>query len=374
MAQKKSKVQIMKIDAMSSWLPNFKDNGEPLVIAGPCSAESLEQMLTTAHALKEIPTVKIFRAGIWKPRTRPNNFEGLGEIALPWLAEVKKQTGLLTTTEVATAKHVELALKHGVDVLWIGARTTANPFSVQEIADALKGVDVPVMIKNPINADLQLWIGALERINNAGITKLIAVHRGFSVADKLEFRNDPLWRIPMELKIKFPTLPLICDPSHITGERELIQKVCQKAMDLGMNGLIIETHPTPEKAWSDAAQQVTPERLNTILSELKLKTEYSSNPDFGLELTNLRAQIDRLDNELLHVLKLRKDVVEKIAKAKIEQNITALQRGRFDSLMKERLETGKNLGLEESFIKEIFDSIHDQSVKLQTDLFERAKK
>jgi chorismate mutase len=331
-------------------------------------------MLTTAHALKEIPAVKIFRAGIWKPRTRPNNFEGLGEIALPWLAEVKKQTGLLTTTEVATAKHVELALKHGVDVLWIGARTTANPFSVQEIADALKGVDVPVMIKNPINADLQLWIGALERINNAGITKLIAVHRGFSVADKLEFRNDPLWRIPMELKIKFPALPLICDPSHITGERELIQKVCQKAMDLGMNGLIIETHPTPEKAWSDAAQQVTPERLNTILSGLKLKTEYSSNPDFGLELTNLRAQIDRLDNELLHVLKLRKDVVEKIAKAKIEQNITALQRGRFDSLMKERLETGKNLGLEESFIKEIFDSIHDQSVKLQTDLFERAKK
>lgn len=364
----------MKIDSISSWLPNFNSNGEPLVIAGPCSAESVEQMLTTAHALKNIPAVKIFRAGIWKPRTRPNNFEGLGEIALPWLAEVKKQTGLLTATEVATAKHVELCLKHGVDILWIGARTTANPFSVQEIADALKGVDIPVMIKNPINADLQLWIGAIERINNAGINKIIAIHRGFSVADKLEFRNDPLWRIPMELKVKFPELPLICDPSHITGDRELIQKVCQKAMDLNMDGLIIETHPTPESAWSDAAQQVTPNKLNTILSQLSLKTEHSSDADFEALLNNLRNQIDRLDNELLHTLKLRKDVVEKIANAKIEQKITALQRNRFDQLMKERMDAGKSLGLEELFIKEIFDAIHDQSVKLQTDLFERSKK
>jgi chorismate mutase len=253
----------MKIDSISSWLPNYNANTNPLVIAGPCSAESLEQMLTTAHALKNIPAVKIFRAGIWKPRTRPNNFEGLGEIALPWLAEVKKQTGLLTTTEVATAKHVELCLKHGVDILWIGARTTANPFSVQEIADALKGVDIPVMIKNPINADLQLWIGAIERLNNVGLNKIIAIHRGFSVADKLEFRNDPLWRIPMELKVKFPELPLICDPSHITGDRELIQKVCQKAMDLNMDGLIIETHPEPAKAWSDAAQQVSKSTVST---------------------------------------------------------------------------------------------------------------
>lgn len=364
----------MKIDLLSSWLPNFKDNGEPLVIAGPCSAESLEQMLTTAHALKSLPAVKIFRAGIWKPRTRPNNFEGLGEVALPWLLEVKKQTGLLTATEVATAKHVELCLKHGVDILWIGARTTANPFSVQEIADSLKGVNIPVMIKNPINADLQLWIGALERLNNAGITKLVAIHRGFSVADKLEFRNDPLWRIPMELKLKFPQLPLICDPSHITGERELISKVCQKAIDLDMNGLIIETHPTPETAWSDAAQQVTPAKLQTILSELLLKTVDSSNADFGLELNNLRGQIDRLDNELLHTLKMRADVVEKIANAKSEQKITALQRNRFDQLMKERMDTGKSLGLDEGFVKEIFDSIHDQSLKVQTDIFEKKKK
>lgn len=363
----------MKISPLSSWLPSYKNNTEPLVIAGPCSAESRDQVLTTAYALKNIPAVKIFRAGIWKPRTRPNNFEGLGEIALPWLSEVKKQTGLLTTTEVATAKHVELCLKHGVDILWIGARTTANPFSVQELADALKGVDIPVMVKNPINADLQLWIGALERFNNSGITKLIAIHRGFSVADKLEFRNDPLWRIPMELKVKFPDLPLLCDPSHITGERELIQKVCQKAIDLDMNGLIVETHPEPSIAWSDAAQQITPEKLKTILSELSLKTEYSNNTDFELELNNLRAQIDRLDDELLHTLKMRSDVVLKIANAKIKQNITALQRSRFDSLMKERLDSGKKLGLEETFIKEIFDSIHEQSVKIQTDLFENKK-
>lgn len=364
----------MKIDLISSWLPNYTDNGEPLVIAGPCSAESLEQMLETAHALKEIPAVKIFRAGIWKPRTRPNNFEGLGEIALPWLSEVKKQTGLLTTTEVATAKHVELCLKHGVDILWIGARTTANPFSVQEIADSLKGVDIPVMIKNPINADLQLWIGAIERINSAGITKLMAIHRGFSVAHKLEFRNDPLWRIPMELKVKFPTLPLICDPSHITGERELIQKVCQKAIDLGVNGLIIETHPRPDSAWSDAAQQVTPQKLKSILEQLSLKTENSSDADFGVQLNSLRAQIDRLDNELLHTLKLRSDVVEKIANAKAKEKITALQRNRFDQLMKERMDAGKALGLEELFVKEIFDAIHDQSVKVQTDIFEKIKK
>lgn len=363
----------MKIDPINSWLPHF-DNTKPLVIAGPCSAESLEQMLKTAHALKEIPAVKIFRAGIWKPRTRPNNFEGHGESALPWLLEVKKQTGLFTTTEVASAKHVELCLKHGVDVLWIGARTTVNPFSVQEIADALKGVDIPVMIKNPINADLQLWIGAIERMNNAGLTKLVAIHRGFSVADKLEFRNDPLWRIPMELKVKFPELPLICDPSHITGERELIQKVCQKAIDLSMNGLIIETHPDPVNAWSDAAQQITPEKLQKILSQLSLKTEYSSDLHFGAELNNLRGQIDRLDHELLHLLKLRSDVVQKIAHAKVEQKITALQKSRFESLMKERLLTGQNLGLDESLIKEIFDVIHEQSVKIQTDFFERSKK
>lgn len=363
----------MKITSTHEWLPNTKP-GSPIVMAGPCSAESFEQVMTTAKALKEISDVAVFRAGIWKPRTRPNNFEGLGEIALPWLAEVKKETGLLVTTEVATAKHVELCLKHGVDILWIGARTTANPFSVQEIADSLKGVDIPVMVKNPINADLQLWIGALERLNLAGITKLIAIHRGFSVAEKLEFRNDPLWRIPMELKVKFPELPLLCDPSHITGQRELIQKVCQKAMDLDMDGLIIETHPDPDKAWSDASQQVTPLKLSQILSSLSLKKENSKDLSFTNNLNDLREQIDRLDNELLHTLKLRANVVDKIAKAKIEQNVTALQRNRFDQLMKERMEAGEKLGLNQNFIKEIFDAIHEQSVQIQTDLFEKNKK
>jgi chorismate mutase len=363
----------MKIESLNAWLPNSKP-GSPLVIAGPCSAESIDQMLRTAHALKEISEVSIFRAGIWKPRTRPNNFEGLGEIALPWLMEVKKQTGLKVTTEVATAKHVELCLKAGVDILWIGARTTANPFSVQEIADALKGVDIPVMIKNPINADLQLWIGALERLNLAGITKLMAIHRGFSVGEKLEFRNDPLWKIPMELKVKFPDLPLLCDPSHITGKRELIQQVCQKAMDLDYNGLIIETHPDPDKAWSDASQQVTPEKLSSIISSLSLKNENSMDKSYTNQLNDLRDQIDRLDNELLHTLKMRQDVVEKIAKAKIEQNVTALQKGRFDQLMKQRMDAGMKLGLDQDLIKEIFDSIHEQSVQTQTNLFEKNKK
>ena len=361
----------MKITPVKEWL-NSSDT--PIVMAGPCSAESQEQVMLAARELKKNPAIKVFRAGIWKPRTRPNNFEGLGELALPWLAEVKKETGLLVTTEVATAKHVELCLKHGVDILWIGARTTANPFSVQEIADSLKGVDIPVMVKNPINADLQLWIGALERLNLAGITKLLAIHRGFSVADKLEFRNDPLWRIPAELKIKFPDLPILCDPSHIAGNRHLIQKVCQKAMDLDMEGLIIESHPDPDKAWSDASQQVTPAVLEEILASLSIRHEMSDDAQFTNQLEKLRSQIDRLDEELIHTLKMRKVIVEKIAQAKVEQNITALQRSRFDQLMKERLDNASKLGLDGDFIKEIFNAIHEDSIKIQTEHFAKTKK
>lgn len=360
----------MKIQPLSSWIDNVTG---PLVIAGPCSAESEEQVIETAKELRKNSQVKIIRAGIWKPRTRPNNFEGLGEIALPWLANVKKETGLLTTTEVATAKHVELALKYGIDVLWIGARTTANPFSVQEIADALKGVDIPVMIKNPINADLQLWIGALERISAVGITKLLAIHRGFSVAHQLELRNDPIWRIPIELKLRFPTLPMICDPSHITGKRELIEGICQKAMDLNMDGLIIETHLNPTMAWSDAAQQITPARLMEILVKLILKSPNSSDVNFDHLLENLRNQIDRLDHEIIHTLKHRKDIVLKIAEAKQEKNITALQLKRFNDLILERVQAGISIGLDEEFIKNIFDSIHDNSVKIQTDFFDKLK-
>jgi chorismate mutase len=363
----------MKITPPKEWLTKKKLDG-PIIIAGPCSAESHDQVVNTAKALDKIDHVKIFRAGIWKPRTRPNNFEGLGEEALPWLQEVKKETQLLVATEVATAKHVELALKYGVDVLWIGARTTANPFSVQEIADCLKGHDIPIMVKNPINADLQLWIGALERLNISGITKLMAIHRGFSVAHKMEFRNDPIWRIPMELKVKFPDLPIICDPSHITGERGFIKQVCQKAMDLDMNGLIIETHPDPDKAWSDASQQLTPESLEQILKTIAIKKEYSDDKNYTQLLHDLREQIDRLDNEILLSLKMRKQIVEKIAHAKINQNVTALQLNRFDQLMKERLETAKQMNLSEHFVKDIFDAIHEQSVQVQTDIFEKNKK
>jgi chorismate mutase len=361
----------MKIQPLSSWIPDLTG---PLVIAGPCSAETETQVMETARELKKNSQVRIFRAGIWKPRTRPNNFEGHGEQALPWLAKVKKETGLLTTTEVATAKHAELALKHGIDILWIGARTTANPFSVQEIADCLKGVDIPVMIKNPINADLQLWIGALERLSLAGINKLIAIHRGFSVAHQLQLRNDPLWRIPIELKLRFEDLPILCDPSHITGKSELVESVCQKAMDLNMDGLIIETHMNPAEAWSDAAQQITPERLQQILTKLILKSPNSSDANFDHLLENLRGQIDRLDHEIIHSLKHRKDIVIKIAEAKQERNITALQLKRFNDLIKKRVEAGTAIGLDENFIKDIFDAIHDNSVKIQTDFFDRLKK
>jgi chorismate mutase len=363
----------MEFLALDKWLPNYK-TGSPLVIAGPCSAETQEQVLKTAHALKNISEVLIFRAGIWKPRTRPNNFEGHGELALPWLKKVKEETGLLVSAEVATPKHVELCLKYGIDILWVGARTTANPFSVQEIADSLKGTNIPVMVKNPINADLQLWIGAIERFSLAGITKLIAIHRGFSVGEKLEFRNDPLWRIPMELKLRYPGLPLVCDPSHITGNRDLIHQVCQKAMDLDMNGLIIETHPDPENAWSDASQQITPEKLIQIINSLSLKREYSEDKNYTGQLLDLRDQIDRLDNELIHTLKLRKNIVEKIAVAKLSQNITALQRSRLDQLMKDRVESGIKLGLDENYIKEIFSTIHNQSIENQTDIFNKKSK
>ena len=272
----------MEIKALHTWITN--DN-EPLIISGPCGAETYEQVLETAKLLHAIKSVKLFRAGIWKPRTRPNSFEGVGEEGLIWLKEVQKQFGLKTTVEVANAQHTELALKHGVDVLWIGARTTGNPFSVQEIADVLKGVDIPVFIKNPIHADLQLWIGAIERLSNAGITKLAAIHRGFHYAGKTKYRNKPLWEIALELKTTLPNLPIICDPSHICGNREFIEHVSQKALDLGMNGLMIESHINPSVALSDAQQQLTPFALNELLSHLVYRQTTSENPDFTILTT-----------------------------------------------------------------------------------------
>ncbi|CBW27470.1 putative chorismate mutase [Halobacteriovorax marinus SJ] len=350
---------------LNKWLPNLK---RPLVIAGPCSAESHDQMLSTAREIAKIPDVRIFRAGIWKPRTRPNCFEGVGEEGLKWLSDVKAETGLLTTTEVANTQHVELALKHGVDILWIGARTTVSPFAVQEIADALKGTNIPVMVKNPVNQDLALWIGALERIAGSGINKIAAIHRGFSTGDTSKYRNLPLWKIPIELKSKFQDLPIICDPSHIAGKRDLIAYVCQKAMDADMEGLMVETHIDPTKALSDAAQQVTPEALGAIIEGLSLRTEFGVDRTFEQELDALRGQVDRVDQEILEALKTRTEIIKKIGEAKKEKNIMPLQIQRMDELMKKRIDLGKDLGLTETFVKDIYDTIHSESVRIQSQI------
>lgn len=361
----------MNIKPINKWISGLK---RPLVIAGPCSAETKEQVLETAHAVKDIPGVRIFRSGIWKPRTRPNCFEGVGEKGLSWIRQVKEETGLLTTVEVANAHHTELALKAGIDILWIGARTTVNPFSVQEIADAIKGTNIPVMIKNPINADLSLWIGAIERIHGAGIDKLVAIHRGFSTADKTHYRNLPIWKIPMELKRTLPDLPIICDPSHITGNRDNVERVCQKALDIDMDGFMVETHPTPDKAWSDAAQQVTPEMLYHIVKNISVKTEFSPDYSFENELAQLRSIIDRIDLELLESLRARFDIVEQIGNLKIKNNITALQVKRMDELLKKRMSQASDIGLRSDFAKDFYNVIHEESVKKQTGMMLESNK
>jgi len=355
----------MEFLPLNKWIPNLK---KPLVIAGPCSAETEEQVLATAHALKNLEDVRIFRAGVWKPRTRPGTFEGIGTKALVWLSRVKEETGLLTSVEVAKPDHVEKALEFGIDILWIGARTSVNPFAVQEIADSLKGTNIPVMVKNPINADLSLWMGAIERIHRAGINKIAAIHRGFSTLDEPRYRNRPFWRIPIELKHKLPGLPVICDPSHITGKRDLIAEVSQKAMDVDMDGLMIETHPNPEKAWSDASQQVTPSMLADIIGGLKLRTEYSASRTFEHELEGLRDQIDRVDRIILENLKSRMEIVEKIGTAKSANNVTPLQLHRMDAMMRNRLEVANALGLPEKYVKEIYEIVHSESVKRQTEI------
>lgn len=346
----------------------FDFGAKPLVIAGPCSAESEEQVLATALELEKNSKVNVFRAGAWKPRTRPNAFEGHGEVALKWLSEVKKQTRFLVTTEVANAEHTELALKYGIDILWIGARTTVSPFAVQEIADVLKGTNIPVLVKNPINADLALWLGALERINGAGIKKLGAIHRGFSTAEKSKWRNNPMWSIPIELKRRCPELPVICDPSHITGNRNLVGEVCQKSMDIGMDGLMVETHLDPDKAWSDASQQVTPDMLSHIISSLHLRSQTGGTPDFEVRLAGLRRQIDSIDKEILEALKMRMEIVNEIGREKKSNNITPLQLNRMDSLMKERVQLGKSFGLKEEYVEALYNLIHTESVKVQTQM------
>jgi chorismate mutase len=340
------------------------DLHRPIFMAGPCSAESEEQVLETAKGVAAAG-IKIFRAGIWKPRTRPNAFEGVGSKGLKWLQQVKKETGLLVSTEVANVKHVYEALKYGVDIIWIGARTSANPFAVQDIADSLRGVNIPVMIKNPVNPDVDLWIGAIERINNAGIQQLAAIHRGFSIYDKTIYRNAPQWQIPIELRRRVPDLPIITDPSHIGGSRDLIFDICQKAMDLNFDGLIIETHVNPDKALSDAKQQITPAMLKTILNRLVLR-DPDVNEQLMLTLAELRDQIDKLDDRLINLLDERMKVSEEIGKYKKENNITILQNKRWDDMLKSRLSLGERKGLSDDFINKLFRAIHQESINKQT--------
>ena len=342
------------------------DNERPFVIAGPCSAETEEQVITTARQLAS-KGCHMFRAGVWKPRTKPGGFEGNGEKALPWLKTVKEETGMLVATEVATPEHVELSLKYGVDILWIGARTTANPFAMQALADSLKGADVPVLVKNPVNPDLELWIGAMERINQAGIKRIAAVHRGFSSYEKKIYRNQPMWQIPIELRRRIPDLPIICDPSHIGGSRELIAPLCQQAMDLGFDGLIVETHCNPDKAWSDANQQVTPEVLDYILSLLIIRNKTVTTEG----INELRKQIDELDNNLMDLLSKRMRVSREIGQYKKEHNMTVLQTSRYNEILDKRGAQGSLCGMDAKFIKEIFEAIHEESVRQQIEIINR---
>lgn len=352
---------------LNQWFSFFD---EPLIIAGPCSAESREQLLQTAIELEKLPIVKIFRAGIWKPRTRPDGFEGIGKIGLEWLKEVKETTGLHTTVEVATPNHIEECLNYGIDVLWIGARTVGNPFSMQELAEALRGIDIPVMIKNPLNPDLKLWLGAIERINQVGIKKIAAIHRGFYTYNSKPYRNAPLWEIPIELKRILPDLPIISDPSHIAGNRNLLNSVAQKALDLEMQGLMIEVHPNPEKALTDAKQQITPKIFNELLSALIFRKEKGSI-EFENELHRLRSMIDEADDELIHILAKRMDLVTQIGEYKKENDITILQIKRWNEIICLRLSIAKELGLNKDFVKKLLEILHEESIQIQNDILNR---
>ena len=343
---------------------NFpSDQERPCIIAGPCSAETEEQVMTTAKQLAA-KGCHMFRAGVWTPRTKPGGFEGNGEVALPWMKQVKEETGMLTATEVATPEHVELALKYGIDILWVGARTSANPFAMQALADSLKGVDVPVLVKNPVNPDLELWIGALQRINQAGIKKLGAIHRGFSSFDKKIYRNLPMWQIPIELHRRLPQLPIICDPSHIGGRRDLIAPLCQQAMDLGFDGLIVESHCNPDDAWSDAKQQVTPEILDYILSLLVVRDEHYSTEG----LHQLRGQIDECDNQLMDLLAKRMRICREIGTYKKEHNMTIVQTNRYNEILDKRGAQASLCGMSPEFAAQIFEHIHEESVRQQLEI------
>lgn len=352
---------------ITPWLSEFSGNKMPFIIAGPCSAESPEQLMTIANAVKAMG-INTMRAGVWKPRTRPNTFEGNGGKAFAWIEEVKKSTGIQFAIEVATPEHVDLALKADIDILWIGARTTVNPFTVQEIADALKGVKKPVFIKNPINPEQALWLGAVERVHKAGVEKIGIIHRGFSSYQKSRYRNQPYWQIPLSLKSQFPEMPLLADPSHIAGSRALIQEVSQKALDLGYDGLMIETHTDPDRALSDVQQQITPDVLRKILNDLRIRNHFSSDTLFVNKLENLREKIDELDQELVDVLAERMKVVSQLGEFKRENNVTVFQLERFQEIIKTRPEWGKIKQLTPEFLVELFTAIHDESIRLQTEI------
>ena len=354
----------MELDLLPLGLPS--DSERPFVIAGPCSAETEEQVMTTAHQLAK-KGCHMFRAGIWKPRTKPGGFEGNGEKALPWMQQVRQETGMLTATEVATPEHVEQALKYGIDILWIGARTSANPFAVQALADALRGVDVPVLVKNPVNPDLELWIGALQRINGAGIKRLGAIHRGFSSYDKKIYRNLPMWQIPIELHRRLPNLPIANDPSHISGRRDLVAPLCQQAMDLGMDGLIVESHCDPDKAWSDASQQVTPDVLDFILDRLVIRDMVESTES----INQLRKQIDEIDDQLIDLLAKRMRISREIGLYKKEHGMTILQTGRYSEILDKRGAQGSLMGIDPECIKKIFEHIHEESVNQQVEVMNK---
>ena len=348
---------------MRTWLDDMGLD-HPLVIAGPCSAETEEQVLRIAHELKDTD-VNYYRAGIWKPRTRPGNFEGVGALGLKWLQKVKAETGMKTCTEVANAAHVKLALEHDIDLLWIGARSTVSPFIMQEIADALEGTDKIVLVKNPVNPDLSLWLGGIERLHTAGIKKLGAIHRGFSTYEKTKYRNIPEWQIAIEFQNKFPDLPLINDPSHITGNREMILDVSQTALDLNFDGLMIETHHDPENAWSDAAQQVTPSKLVQIMRDLKIRKETDPEAEYNTKLSNLRAQIDVVDNQMIETLGKRMKISDSIGELKKQKNVAVLQSNRWNQILGAMILEGESKGLSEEFVLRMFKAIHQESINHQ---------
>lgn len=361
----------LKITPLEQW---WEAPHEPLIIAGPCSAESKEQVLQTARDVAKNKQVSMYRAGIWKPRTRPNSFEGVGTTGLKWMQAVRQETGMQVTVEVANAKHTEAALKHNIDVLWIGARTTVNPFSVQEIADALQGTDIPVMVKNPINPDLALWIGALERLNKAGIHRLLAIHRGFSPFGNSKYRNSPLWEYPVELKRLVPEVPIICDPSHICGTREWLQPVSQKAFDLQMAGLMIETHIDPDNALSDAEQQVTPESLKEILDSLVIRSPESTDESFEQKLQQLREQIDIYDRDIIEALSCRTRIVQEIGLLKKLNNVTIYQVKRWEEILNNKKKQAGKYGLHDDFVAEVYQLIHQDSIRTQTEVMNNGRK